>query len=230
MSNLDNLKNKVANMKAATITTSIPNTVDIEVSNVCNNTSMLNACYVTLATDTNYLLLAGRLQQRLKYLNSKYNHIVLTTQECVDENIELINQLEIQYKLITLLDLTNIANNRLYALSLTDYNFICNIDADVILINSIDAWFEAGCGNMLDLTTPQILFSDVNSDENDNLVLDTSLFIARPNEDRFQILTNYLKQHNNIKDLFCYYYTDPKYIYNLNNFAKYIFHLGFLKP
>ncbi len=45
-----------------------------------------------MATDTNYFILAGRIQQRLKYLNSKYEHLIITTQECVNENIDLIDR------------------------------------------------------------------------------------------------------------------------------------------
>ncbi len=48
--------------------------------------------YTTLATTTDYLILAGRLQQRLKYLNSKYNHVILLTQECLDENLNLVTK------------------------------------------------------------------------------------------------------------------------------------------
>lgn len=154
--------------------------------------------YTTLATTTDYLILAGRLQQRLKYLNSKYNHVILLTQECLDENLNLVTKWNLNYKIISYKHFSGKSVpeyrgtlNKIDVFSLYNFNYVFNIDADVILLQNIDTKFEQ-CIKHLEKTKIKALF--FNQPELYRYSFDSNIFICKPDLIEYNKLVQYHNQ------------------------------------
>ena len=110
----------------------------------------MNRVFVTLMTKSYFLPCIIRQAQRLSHLQSKYDYLVLVTDNVEATAIQQLKDNHILYKIVPFFKLTGEKITyvyedticKLYMLTLTDYDEFIFIDGDTLCINNIDYWFD----------------------------------------------------------------------------------------
>ena len=137
---------------------------------------MENNCYVTLVTDERFLPCVIRCAQTLKHFNSIYPYIVMIPEQALEIKKTLIKN-NIDFKEIPIEKFQtekflyyNDTINKFKLLNFIEFDKICFLDADVILLGNIDNEFKK--------LTPDKEFYLYGTDFS---VITGHVFIARPN-------------------------------------------------
>lgn len=110
---------------------------------------MTEYAYTTLLASNDYLYGVLGLYYSWKLTHSKYDFILIVTDNISKENLSIVEQAGIDYTIVPRYDFKNpqskynITWNKFYIYTLTQYTKVCFIDADAILIENIDSVFDA---------------------------------------------------------------------------------------
>ena len=110
---------------------------------------MTDYAYTTLLASNDYVYGVLGLYYSWKLTNSKYDFILIVTDNITQENLSIIECANIDYVIVPRYDFKNqnsrynITWNKFYIYTLTQYKKVCFIDADAILIENIDSVFDA---------------------------------------------------------------------------------------
>ena len=177
---------------------------------------MENNCYMTLITQEKYIPCTIRNAQGLKYLKSKYPLIAMVPKF----DLNLKKQLEDKGVPVALIDLAKyIAGDKylLYAdtinkfkiLTFTEYDKICFLDADMLVLFNLDNEFDKVTDDQ-----PFVAYShELNSHGNGSLT--GEMFICKPNPDFYNKIKeiSILKGHENDEDTLQYFFPHLDYVY-----------------
>lgn len=109
---------------------------------------MTEYAYTTLLASNDYIYGVLGLYYSWKLTASKYDFVLIITDNISKENIDIVEQVGIDYIIVPRYDFKhknskyNITWNKFYIYSLTNYKKVLFIDADAILIENIDQVFE----------------------------------------------------------------------------------------
>lgn len=160
---------------------------------------MENNCYMTLMTNENYLPCIIRNAQRMRYLNVKYPYIVLIPKN----NFFLKQALEkenILYEQITIEKINqnsdlfyNDTINKFMITKFYQYDKICFLDGDLILIDNPDNEF-----NFLSDNQDLLLYQEIR--ENNKVEFMGQFFICRPSFTNIDIIKKMVSNDSTIID------------------------------
>jgi len=113
---------------------------------------MNNYCFATVITKSNYVACAIRMYQALKHFKSKYPFEILITVDIEDQVKEQFNYWNIPYRTCEKLqfNIPDIYSGLPYGdtlskfniLTLTDYDYVCFLDSDLIITGNLDFVFN----------------------------------------------------------------------------------------
>lgn len=109
-----------------------------------------NNAYVTLVATDDYAYGAIGLNESLKKVQSKYPLIILATDQISLNTLQLFNQFNIAYKIVPHLEFNKqhptkryrLTRSKIQLLTLIEFDKVCFLDADVIVIKNFDFLFE----------------------------------------------------------------------------------------
>lgn len=161
---------------------------------------MENNCYMSLMTDIRFLPCIIKCHQGLEYVKSKYPYIVLIPEDnpYMEEQVQKYN---IKYKKIKIDVFQNTKDyydetiNKFQILTYTEYDKICFLDGDLIVIKNIDNEF-------LKLTNEYNVLKYYST----NNGITGEIFITRTNKELYNIIKSV---HS--------FYTNDEEILNLQN-------------
>lgn len=168
---------------------------------------LVNYAYVTLATDEKYLFFAMYLQASLRIQKSKYPLIIMVTQNLMNDK-----RLEYFDKSIITPDFqfsnTRDENkkkyqdtiNKFYAYTLTDYEKIIILDADLILLTNIDNIFQLKEEFVCSTYLPRFC------DENIKFFPANAIMLIHPNQSTYYQIISHKDDKHYIDDENIVYY------------------------
>lgn len=123
---------------------------------------MSNYVYMTLLSSDDYFISVLILNKKLKEVQSKYPLVVCITDNIINENIiDILNAESIEYKIISKIDYPqqtldiitkesymNTAS-KLQIFSFKEYDKVCYLDSDVLILQNIDDVFDYPNGAMV---------------------------------------------------------------------------------
>jgi len=158
-------------------------------------------CFAMVLTKPVFEIGVGRLYQSLKYFGSQYDCKILVTDNVDISRLHFLNSNSIPYSIVDYLTLKNPKqlNNAEYyddtlskfnILTLTDYDYVCFLDADILITGNIDYLFS-----LVDTNYIFNLFSR-NSIHSQNFV--GEIFFVKPS---LEIFNEIKSQYNFNKSL-----------------------------
>jgi len=155
---------------------------------------MNNYCFATVITNINYEVCAGRLYQSLKYFNSSYPMEIIVTNNVDTSKLEFLNTNNIPYRTGEYLYFSNNDTrcldrpwykdtlSKINILTLTEYDYVCFLDADILIGKNIDFLF-----NNIDTTKDfNIIHREEVIDEKVISLIMGEIYLAKPSYQHFK--------------------------------------------
>lgn len=194
----------------------------------------MKCCYFTVVSSDNYVLGAVGLALSLRQVQSEYPLIIYVTENVSTKALRNFILYQIDYKVMPSLG-ENQHDNKVYCMdkayiyTLTDYDRVCWLDADLLVFKNIDYIFEK-------IRVPGYVYlKDLDENYTNIVPLSGFMFVINPSSYSFEKIIQERKSYQNDEDH--YLNLDRKYLeseenvyHNLlrqmNDFSSEVWHSG----